>query len=316
MIRRTLQRLHFPGAIVLSIWVVIVLAVHATVRDRQAGFSVIFYSSPWVLIALGSAGLTIYWHWRRQRWLWMPLLLVSAQAVGIWLTSEFRWQSRPPVRGELRVVQWNVDRPNWRLPGDVAWLRAQDADIITIAEDQPKKLATLDRWKTAFPDYQVVKSPLEMLCLIRGEVRQVEQRLLYNGSQAALIRVSIKGRDISVIQTDINASIGRMRDQPLTALAGFVAEHRDENLFVAGDFNTPLNSALLEPLRAVASNAFETAGRGFAATWPMPFPVLSLDQVWTTGQLRPVRCENGFSWRSDHRAMITEFNFAPNTSDL
>jgi endonuclease/exonuclease/phosphatase (EEP) superfamily protein YafD len=88
-------------------------------------------------------------------------------------------------------------------------------------------------------------------------------------------------------------------------------EHRSEFLIVLGDFNTPADSAFFRPLRAFATNAFEVAGSGCAATWPMPLPVLSLDQMWTTGRLRAVRCEHMLSWRSDHRAVRAEFDFAP-----
>ena len=37
--------------------------------------------------------------------------------------------------------------------------------------------------------------------------------------------------------------------------------------------------------------------------------LLSLDQVWTTPSLRPVRCEHFGSWRSDHRAVVAEIDF-------
>ena len=38
----------------------------------------------------------------------------------------------------------------------------------------------------------------------------------------------------------------------------------------------------------------------------MPAPVLSLDQVWLGGGLRPLRCEHGVSAWSDHRPVIVD----------
>jgi endonuclease/exonuclease/phosphatase (EEP) superfamily protein YafD len=208
-------------------------------------------------------------------------------------------------------VQWNVDRPVRRLDGDLRWLAAQDADLITIAERHPRNKNTLDRWQAALPDYQLLPSDGEMLCLVRGEILSSEEGSLGYGSYRTLIHARIRGHEMTVLQVDINGYPSESRRPPLQTLAALVAQHRSECLIVLGDFNTPKDSAFFLPLRALAVNAFETAGRGCADTWPMPLPVLSLDQMWTTGQLRPVRCEHMISWRSDHRAVRAEFDFAP-----
>ena len=42
----------------------------------------------------------------------------------------------------------------------------------------------------------------------------------------------------------------------------------------------------------------------------MPLPVLALDQIWTSRRLRAVHCAHGRSLRSDHRAVIADFDFA------
>ena len=46
---------------------------------------------------------------------------------------------------------------------------------------------------------------------------------------------------------------------------------------------------------------------GFAPTWPVPCPVLSLDHVWASRSLAVRTCEQGWSLRSDHRPVLFTF---------
>ena len=100
-----------------------------------------------------------------------------------------------------------------------------------------------------------------------------------------------------------------LQTQQLDDIAAHLSGPDEARTILVGDFNTPLDSAYIAPLRKEMTNAFEASGSGCAATWPMPLPVLSLDQVWTTPSLRPVRCEHFGSWRSDHRAVVAEIDF-------
>jgi endonuclease/exonuclease/phosphatase (EEP) superfamily protein YafD len=76
-------------------------------------------------------------------------------------------------------------------------------------------------------------------------------------------------------------------------------------VIIAGDFNTPLDSVHLDQLRGLElSEAFETAGSGYLPTWPVPAPVLSLDQIWMSRQFKAVRCVRTWNWRTDHAGVI------------
>ena len=309
--RRTWARFSFGCACAATGAIAVAFLIHGTLRDRIAGLAILFYATPWPVIALGAALLAVYWARRGSRAIAGSLAGMAAVALGLWLCLDWRWNRPAGARGELRVVQWNVDRPDWRQEGDMRWLAAQDADVITIAERQPRKKNTLERWRAAFPDYQLVPSAGEMLCLVRGEVLSAEEGSLSGHSFRTLIRTRIQNRELTVLQVDIYGEPTVSRKPPLQALAEMVRQHRSENMIVLGDFNTPMDSILFAPIRAVAANAFAVAGNGCAATWPMPLPVLSLDQIYTTGRLRAVRCEHMVSWRSDHRAVEAEFDFTP-----
>jgi endonuclease/exonuclease/phosphatase (EEP) superfamily protein YafD len=311
MMRRFGSRLLLWVACAATALLVAGFVMRFTVRDTIRVLQLVFYTTPWPVLALLAGLLAGYWRWVGARVLSALFAVASLGALLGWGVEDWKWASQPNRRGDLRVVQWNVDRPNWRFDGDARWLAAQDADIMTIAEREPRKTNTRDRWQTAFADYQLVPSKGEMLCLVRGEIVSVQEGLLHGECFRTLIRARVRGRDLTVLQVDFNGYPPASRAVPWKKLTELVGTLRNEPLLVAGDFNTPLDSAHVAPLRAEAANAFEAAGRGCVSTWPMPFPVLSLDQMWTNARLRAVRCENHGSWRSDHRAMVAEFDFAP-----
>jgi len=71
-----------------------------------------------------------------------------------------------------------------------------------------------------------------------------------------------------------------------------------------GDFNTPVDSVFVAPLAERLTNAFQARGNGYYVTWPVPLPVLSLDQVWASREVELRDCELGWTWRSDHRPVV------------
>jgi vancomycin resistance protein VanJ len=308
--RQLWQHLSFTAATAGSMLAGISLFMHLTVRDGYHRPAFLYYATPWPLLAIGAGLLAVYWQWDRRRFLCGALALISVVALAGWLINDWEWRSAPDAPGELRVVLWNVDRPEVRFAGDVDWLRAQDADLIAIAERQPKKKDRFARWKEAFPGYAAMASKGEMLCLVRGEVLTVEESSLGYGSYCTNLNTRLRGREVRVLQVDLNGYPTESRRQPLERITDLAVKHRTENLLVLGDFNTPRNSVCFAPLRVEATNAFTAVGRGCAATWPTILPVLSLDQIWTNRQLPAVRCRHVSSWRSDHRAVVAEFAFA------
>ena len=309
MIRRSLTGVLRVLACFFTLLILVAVLVRFTVQDRAPGLLMVFFASPWPIISAGSAICAVYWFRCAYRFTAAWLTVVCLMAFAAWLSRDWEWRAATDARGDFRLVHWNIDRPDKRLDGTMRWLAAQDADLISIAEREPKRRSTAARWHAAFPGYQFVPQRGETLLLVRGEVLSTKKELRKDGSFATSIRTRIRGREVTVLQVDINGTFWLSRKRALGRIAEVVRKHRAENLILVGDFNTPRDSAYIEPLRREMTNAFEKTGSGCAATWPVPVPVLSLDQVWLTPSLKPVRCEQFSSWRSDHRAVVTEINF-------
>jgi len=309
MIRRAFIRLIRLLAPLATFFLALAVVVRGTVQDRHDGFLLLYYATPWAVIAVGAAICGVYWFRRGWRFTAAWLTILSLVSFMAWLQNDWQWRVPTGQRGALRLVHWNVDRPVWRQAGVFRWLADQDADIIAIAEREPKKQSMRAEWRAAFPGYQHVTQRGETLLLVRGDILSKKREMRYNGSFATAIRVRVRGHDVTVLQVDINGTPYASRARALDRLGAIVRKHRGEDVILVGDFNTPLESPLLAPLRRELTESFEAVGSGYAATWPRPWAVLSLDQVWTSPKLRPVACEHITSWRSDHRAVITEIDF-------
>jgi endonuclease/exonuclease/phosphatase (EEP) superfamily protein YafD len=246
------------------------------------------------------------------------VIFMAHMVGGAWIMESWRTVPLSKEPAELRVLQWNVSRTEWSREVIFAQVKSYDADVLAISEPvptardggiSPRTAPAKERWQQAFPEYQCHFAGNEMLCMIRGEVTNVRLGTLHAGSPYALYEARVKGRDLRVLQVDIDARPVHPRKPPLTALAKLVEPLNDLPLIVIGDFNTPRDSVYLQPLRKDLKYAWEAAGRGCADTWPSFLPVLSLDQIWSGHGLRPIRCQHGVSFRSDHRPVFAEYQF-------
>lgn len=306
MIRRGVFLLAWSGSAVL----LLATLVRLTVRDRFIVSGALFYAAPWPVIAVGAALLVGFWFYEKRCVPSGLHALLAAAALAMWWDGSWRWRPRPTERGDLRVVLWNVSRPTRGLPAVARWLRAQDADVIALAEGHRNGESSLDRWQHELPGYAVMELRAEMTCLVRGKIIRRAPRSA-TSLNYALLQAEIRGQPLTILQVDLHASIFRSRRRALDELAAVAHPLRGENLIVLGDFNTPRESALLDPLRADLTPAFEAAGCGLGDTWPMPLPVLCLDQIWSSRGLPAMFCRSAFSLRSDHRAVVADFRFAP-----
>jgi vancomycin resistance protein VanJ len=309
---RWLGRQLFP------IWAIVWLnglILRLTVRDSVDLLAPLYYATPWPVLAI----LTLPFvgvFWKNPKMV-LGVLVVAHLFAGVWILES--WRSNEPAKGtaDLKVVQWNVDRPIRRLHGTAARVRAFDADIVAISEPMPKsrkvseaRIAELkDEWRRELEGYRSVFANGNLLMLVRGQVMSERHAELAPGSFYSLYDLRVKERSLRLLQVDIAAKPTHSRRAPLTSLVQLAYSLQDQPLIIAGDFNTPRDSAFLEPLRTRHINAWETAGIRGADTWPWPVPVLSLDQIWSNDRLKALRCQTAGNWRSDHLWAEAEFVF-------
>ena len=309
--RRLFSQVGRIAAGSLRVWLIAGILLRVTrLRDRWHPLAIVYYSSPWPVMAFGFLILCL--HARRLRRVHAShrYAFFTVAALFTWLAlSWYSTPAAPPLAPEaIRVVAWNVGRPGpARFNQITKWLRSQNADILALAEAQPENTNDVANWRAAFPEYRVEVLEGDMMCLVRGEVHLIQQGDLGHVSFYALSKAVVRNEEFTLLQADIYAHPRWPRREPLQQLANIASAHRDEKLLVLGDLNTPRESVAFDPFRSFLVHCFEETGSGLAETWPTWCPALSLDHVWVSASTHPRNTRIGWPLWSDHRPVIVEF---------
>lgn len=282
------------------------LLVRATgMRDRLPVTGVIFYATPWPVLAVLTFALACYALGRQRRARALALALVLAGSAAMWARQSFiRAQ---PERGEiaLRLVYWNAGRPEKRRAQCVSYLQSLKADIIAVGESNVYTDELTPEWRKGFAGRSIVQRAGILLITPEPPVSLEVGRLADRGDYV-LARCLVKDRAITLLLVDFETRLGSSRAAPFARLNEIIAAHHDEPLVIAGDFNTPRESIHFDAWRTNFREAFDSAGHGFAETWPTFLPLLRIDHCWLGPRWRAVHTELGRSLLSDHRAIITD----------
>jgi vancomycin resistance protein VanJ len=285
------------------------LVLRVTVRDQWDGWSVFFYATPWPVLAVLAILIGVAHGLRRRKRLAASFVAAGLICAGAWYGQSVVRNPMTETPHQCRVVSWNAEHSKRQLPEVIETVRAFHGDIIGITETESTHPADAERWKAAFPHQTVKTLPGFMLFITRAEILSSVHGDLAGAGRYNAVKLRLDGRDITVLFVEFDANPLRSRRPAFTALEELRRRHTGEELILMGDFNTPRDSHYFDDLRSGMAHAFEAAGNGIADTWPLPFPVLSLDHVWTTPGLKAVRCELGWSHLSDHRPVVVDLAF-------
>lgn len=205
---------------------------------------------------------------------------------------------------------WNVSRGTFGYTHVAREIVEMDADVVTMVE-AVKSATNTDFWEESCPGYRAYRLGSGMMLLVRGRIHGVEKVRAARVGRWRIADVETRGKRFSVAVCDVTSHPMLFRKPVFDALAKMFASRSGEPLILAGDFNTPPDSVHYVGIRQHANNAFESAGEGFRETWPVVFPVLTLDQVWGNHKIEWLRCRHLWTARSDHRPVVAEFEIKP-----
>ena len=295
---RRLAQVFSAGLLVLG------LALRLTVKDAIDELAVFFYATPWpVLSVLGFiSGALWMGKWNRFAW---GCLTVGVIAAGTWVVCNYERNPQAAEAQNLRVVSWNAEHAKKDLPAIIEKARSFDADILGITETESTEPADADRWRTPFPGHTVKTLPGYMLLITRGEILGSLSGSLAGRGDFNLMRVKFGERPVQVLFVDFAPNPIRSRRLAFDTLNSTLGNLPKEPVVVMGDFNTPRESTHIAKLQEQLQDAFAVGGHGFAETWPVPVPVLSLDHILVSKSLRVLRCAHSSSL-SDHRPVVAD----------
>lgn len=295
------------GSVFCLVLFTVGLIVRLTVRDRFDGLSVIFYATPWPVLAVLLIFPMILWAGFRRLKLTAIFVILFVGCLVCWISRSWFRNAVVGTPASFRALYWNTAHPARILPNVIEKVRASGADIIGLAEVECRRLEDTAAWQSAFPGYTVRTLRGELLLITRAEILSAEDESLAQRGHCQILKLNLRGRRITLMFVDFSAHVLRSRRPPFERLYQILNARADEEIILMGDFNTPRDSVYFDPLRKSMSQAFESAGNGLVETWPVPLPVLTLDHIWTT-RSHVTRCVPGFSWMSDHRPLAVDIS--------
>ena len=292
------------------------LLLRFTVQDLYHPLAIAYYLTPiptlplWCFLAGCLWGRPRNDKPFRHRISRMRLSLIASLVFVCWtLQNEYLIRATPPRDTDLQVVFWNTARVEAGVDRLAERIKSWEPHVIGLVEANGYYRKTVEKWRTALPDYQIAPTHFGGLVAVKGTIRRQINHTLAPTSWCDQFDVTVGADEFTLLLVDISANINLSRRQPLLDLANLAKNLDDRPVIIMGDFNTPDDSVLLNPLREICQEAFRQRGYGYAATWPMPLPVLTLDQVWTNRHFEVSRCEHHWSIYSDHRPVISRISF-------
>lgn len=300
---QTVRRVLLGAFVGISIAVTALWLVGQCWRDTTLTTALCFYI-PSPVLAVMSAAVAIACRragWTRLAPLMTGLVVMPLLAVS-WLDNQ--WTQPKNLEATtgtpLRVVHWNVMWGKRGWPAVARQLAELDADAYVLSE------AATDFDYSAFEGYQV-SGDWSMVIVARGELGPLGRR--FNKAEIRELwidwRPPLSPKDqppLRVMLVDISAQIEFHRQPTIRLFRETVAELRPD--LVMGDFNSPRRSIGLTPPPAGYRHAYDAVGEGWSYTWPVPAPVLAIDQTLFGQRLLPKRYRLQTSWLSDHRRQV------------
>ena len=273
---------------------------------------------------------------RRSVLLMLPLALIGLLMFAPPYLPKAQGQTQSQAdAGNFHVITLNVWGDNPDLSRIEAWLATQKADAVVTIELPPEWTRGVPALKDAYPQQvthtaqgiywgSTVFSPHPVITsevFDLGEVPQQRIVLDINGQQIALYAIHLYlpigdkphlplatnfygsaffSYDGAKREAQIQTLLERLRDEPLPYI-------------VAGDFNLSDQTAAYNDLASAMGDSFREVGLGLGTSWPafqafgLPSvvpPLVRIDYIWHSDQLRALHAEEGPFLGSDHRPML------------
>lgn len=266
--------------------------------------------------------------------------LVATAAFGATWGRLFRpGPRRPCFRGpNLKVMTYNVLAWNESYASVAATIAAEDPDVVALQELSPGLALHLrDHLGDRYP-YRVFRpepNPAGAGLMSRYPLRGVRSFKLSAFRTRWTQRAVVDAPSGPVTIFNVHMRIPRLlvvsRRRWLGARIGFSARRRRSEVrrflehlnrvegpcLVLGDFNMTERSPDYRMLRTRLGDTYRDLGRGFGHTFPRwlsfpralptPWPMLRLDYVWHSPELRPLEVRIAPAGASDHYPVVARF---------
>lgn len=278
-------------------------------RDTTAWSAPTFYLLPLPLYVLLFAGLWLL-SWKQRKIQFIVCLIMAALLGWHWQreTKKLRRDLPASVADGPRVFLWNLGHTHEVPPALQELLGELAPDVVVLPESENLGASGFAEIAQRHPGFRAVELQSGVSCLVRGDFtppqsRQLGDRVWVNLLTATFSRIPGEWR---LCLTDIPPWPPLPRAKYLDAIRA--AAGSGPRTIIAGDFNTPLDSAGFDSWREALHHGFAdcAAWRGPLETWCFGVPVLTIDHIWMSRDLAPVRARKESRFGKDHSWLFVE----------
>lgn len=290
-------------------WLVVALGLVLQLVARDGWgmpWNALFYMLPRPVLCGIALAAVLFTAKTNRRWGW----LVTGSLLTWLLMVDVGWQQATARSDDsLRVAVWNVAHLIRGREAAAEVAKSFDADLIGLLETRGVKPEHLAEWERLLPGYTAHSSRYGMIWMARRAVTIQPSAELAPNSGYMAIEFEYADQPCRAVLVDIASSLQVPRVPTLSKFHAALKSWDPRPTLIVGDFNTPPESRGFDPFRSEFRNAFADRGRGYAATWPVPCPVLQLDMIWVSSDWNVRNCYHGWTDCSDHRPVVMDVIF-------
>ena len=267
------------------------LLIHFVFKESSYTSSLNYYAFPIPIIIVIILVLSIFLKKKSRKY---NLVLVSVLLL-IWLSRSFKIHFSNNIKEtDLEIVFWNASRNNGF---EEAFIENNEIPDILILVESKKN--NLNKLQLKYPDFYFYEMQREMYIFSKTQI-QIDKTEISKYNTTVL---NFKIQEINFYAIDVTGSTDVPRSWELEFVDKAITQTK--STVILGDFNVPFESKYLDNIKSNFNHAFNEKGNGFRETWFWNIPLLSLDHIWVSKDLKILKTEKTGTFKSDHSMLKT-----------
>ena len=277
--------------LVNSVIIIALLSIHFVLKESSYQNSLLFYTFPLPVIIAIVLCLTIFLSKTFRKY---NLLLAGALLL-FWIGRSFKIHIPEEINeSDIEIVFWNASHE--RNLEDAFDISGNIPDVFVLVEHGKY---SVDRLQLKYSDYYFYKSINGISIFSKLPIELIDDISSNYGTNI----VKFETYNINFYAVDVSGSMDVPREWELTFVNEYV-EQKTQTILL-GDFNVPFESKFLDSIKNNFNHAFNEKGNGFRETWFWNIPLLSLDHIWVSKNLKVLKTKKIRTFKSDHNMLKT-----------
>jgi hypothetical protein len=271
--------------------IIALLSIHFVFKESTYQYSLYYYTFPLPIIIGVILGLSIFLSKTYRKY----NLLLAAALLLLWLERSFKIHFAEDIKdSDIEVVFWNGSHK--RNVEDAFDLNKGIPDVLVLVEHGQFKVKKI---RNKYPNYFLYVFKNGISVFSKTSIKFLNE--VSSNYKTTIINFEAEG--INFFAIDVSGSMDVPREWELTFVKKYI--QHDKNTVLLGDFNVPYESMHFDAIKPVFNHAFSKKGNGFRETWFWNIPLLSLDHIWVSKDLKVLKTEKMGTFKSDHSMLKT-----------